>query len=157
MNDSGRIGFNDLDGGLGQGCGPALMFYFFIGAIVLMTLCGCKSIQYVPVVENHTDTVLITKLQHDSIWQHDSIYVHEYSKGDTVFLELNKWHTKYIEKLRVDTMYEHKTDSVPAIHEVEKKLTAYQQMKQDYGGWAFALVILTFIYIIRKFVRKFLP
>ena len=156
MTQNGRISYDDLDGGLGQGCGPNIILYFIV-AVILMTLCGCRSIQYVPVVENHTDTVLITKLQRDSVWQHDSVHVHEYAKGDTVYMELTRWHTKYVETLRTDTMYEHRTDSVPVPYEVPARLTAYQQLKQDYGGWAFLLVILTFIYIIRKFARKILP
>ena len=40
---------------------------------------------------------------------------------------------------------------------VEKKLNAFQQMKMDYGGWAFLIVLISFIYVILRFVRKFLP
>ena len=134
-------------------CGPTLAFL----VVIAFMLCGCKSVQYVPVIENHTDTVLITKLQHDSIWQHDSVYVHEYAKGDTVFMELTKWHTKYIEKLRTDTMYEHKVDSVPVPYEVPAKLSKWQQLKVDYGGYGLiAAIIFISLYMVR-FVRKLMP
>ena len=59
-----------------QGCGLALV------ALVLL-LCGCKSIEYVPVVqkETHTDSIYLTKVQRDSIWLHDSIRVEAGARG----------------------------------------------------------------------------
>ena len=75
------------------------------------------------------DTTYITKHQRDSVWLHDSIHVTE--KGDTIRIE--KWHTKYIEKATHDTLYQHKTDSVPVPYPVEKlverELTWWQQTR----------------------------
>ena len=65
-------------------------------ALVLL-LCGCKSIEYVPVVqkETHTDSIYLTKVQRDSIWLHDSIRVE--ARNDTV--RVDRWHTKYVETI----------------------------------------------------------
>ena len=90
-------------------------------ACVMMTLCtGCKSVETVVVKEQHTDTLMITKHQRDSVWLHDSIRVAE--KGDTVRIE--KWHTKYIEKQVNDTTYVAKVDSIPVPYEVIKEVPA---------------------------------
>ena len=43
-------------------------------------------------------------------------------KNDTIKIE--KWHTKYIEKLRVDTTYIAKTDTVPVPYEVKVEVPA---------------------------------
>ena len=32
------------------------------------------------------------------MWLHDSIHVSENTKGDTVWLEVSRWHTKCVEK-----------------------------------------------------------
>ena len=89
-------------------------------AVLALMMCSCKSIEYVPVIEHHTDTTYITKHQRDSVWLHDSISVKE--KGDTVLIE--KWHTKYREKQVHDTTYVAKTDSVPVPYEVIKEVPA---------------------------------
>jgi hypothetical protein len=100
---------------------------------VLALLASCKQIEYVPVIEHRTDTTFITKWQRDSVWLHDSIMVTE--KGDTVRIE--KWHTKYIESIRHDTLYQSKIDSipvpVPVIQTVEKELSWWQRT-QMYAG-----------------------
>ena len=87
-----------------------------------LLMCSCKTIEYVPVIEKevHHDSIYFTQVQRDSIWQHDSIMIKE--KGDTVRIE--KWHTKYIEKLRVDTTYIAKTDTVPVPYEVKVEVPA---------------------------------
>ena len=91
-------------------------------AFLALLMCSCKTIEYVPVVEHevHHDSIYFTHVQRDSIWQHDSIMIKE--KGDTVRIE--KWHTKYIEKLRVDTTYIAKTDTVPVPYEVKVEVPA---------------------------------
>lgn len=91
-------------------------------AVLALLMCSCKSIEYVPVNEKevHHDSIYFTQLQRDSIWLHDSIRVE--AKNDTIKIE--KWHTKYIEKLRVDTTYIAKTDTVPVPYEVKVEVPA---------------------------------
>lgn len=91
-------------------------------AVLALLMCSCKSIEYVPVSEKevHHDSIYFTQLQRDSIWLHDSIRVE--AKNDTIKIE--KWHTKYIEKLRVDTTYIAKTDTVPVPYEVKVEIPA---------------------------------
>jgi len=136
-------------------------FYSVIVLILTICLClilfSCKSIQYVPVPEYHSDTVCLTKVQFDSIWQHDSIYLHEYTKGDTVYIERVKWHTKIKEKLLHDTTYISRVDSISVPYPVEKKLTKWQQFKMQAGGIALIIclvVVLLFIIYWLLMLRK---
>lgn len=91
-------------------------------AVLALMMCGCKSIEYVPVVEKevHHDSIYFTKVQRDSVWLHDSISVKE--KGDTIKIE--KWHTKYVEREVHDTIYQAKRDSIPVPCEVIKDVPA---------------------------------
>ena len=97
-------------------------------AVLALLMCSCKSIEYVPVIEKevHHDSIYFTQLQRDSIWLHDSIRVE--AKNDTIKIE--KWHTKYIEKLRVDTTYIAKTDTVPVPYEVKVEVPAKMSKTQ---------------------------
>ena len=99
-------------------------------AVAFCILFGsCTTTQYVPVIENHTDTLIQTKVLRDSVWLHDSIHVME--RGDTMLIE--KWHTRYVTKETHDTTYVSKTDSVPVPYPVEvqvpAELTWWQQTR----------------------------
>lgn len=112
----------------------------------LTLLTGCRTIEYVEKVR--TDTTYITKHQRDSIWQHDSIYVHEYQRGDTVYLERTNWLTKYRERLRVDTLYRAKTDTVYIEKTVTKENNAaswWQRLKSDIGGVVLFLALIVIL------------
>lgn len=114
---------------------PLSRIAYVVGSIIVgvavALLSGCKEIEYVPVVEHHTDSLYITQHLRDSIYLHDSIHVKE--KGDTVLIE--RWHTAWRDRLRIDTVMESHTDTVPKpypvykVREVERKLTWWQKVR----------------------------
>ena len=121
--------------------------------ILMLAFCSCKSVEYVPVIEHKTDTVIQTKVQKDSIWLHDSIHVTE--KGDTIRIE--KWHTKYVEKQVHDTLYQSKADSIPVPYPVteyvEKKLSTWQVVLMVIG----TLTLIGIIVFVAMKLKRFLP
>ena len=130
---------------------------FIALAIALMlSFSGCTMTKYMPVEHHTTDTLIQTKVQKDSVWLHDSIHVTE--KGDTVKIE--KWHTKYIERLSHDTLYQSVRDSIPVPYEVVKevpaKLSSLQTGLMVIGLFAILTLILVVVFKLkRKF--NFLP
>lgn len=116
----------------------------------LFILCSCRTIKYVPVETIKVDTIYINKLQRDSIYMLDSVYVKE--KGDTVLIEKCKY--LYRDKQVRDTMYISKADSIQVPYPVEKELTSWQYLKLELGGWAFGIVIISFLTIIVRLVLK---
>lgn len=130
------------------------------GLLVTVLLAGCKTKTVVVTVpEVRTDTTYITKEQRDSIWLHDSIYVSEKQKDDTIYLYQERWHTKYVEKLKTDTIYEHKVDSVgvpyPVEKLVEKKLNWWQKFRLTLGDTALIALLGLLIYGAFKIYKKF--
>lgn len=147
----------DPDDAMKSGC---LVCVFYLTALIVgLLLCllfgSCTTTEYVPVIEHKMDTLIQTKVQHDSIYINDSAVITE--KGDTVKIE--KWHTKYVEKQVHDTIYQSKTDSVPApypvevIKEVEKPLNWFQQTLMILGCISLGSIL---VYIVSK-VKKYLP
>ena len=108
--------------------------------IIALVCCSCKT-KYVTIETTRTDTTYITKTERDSIWMHDSVYLHEYTKGDTIFVNLTKWKIAYRDRLRVDTFYRTKVDSISIPYPVEKELTKWQQWKMNLGGYAFGAIV----------------
>ena len=118
-----------------------------IGLLLCALLGSCKSVEYVPVIEHHTDTLIVVDHQRDSVYLHDSITIKQH--GDTIWVQ--EWHTKYKLKEVHDTTYISKTDSVPqpypveVIKEVPAELNWWQRLKMKVGGAAIVLCLLAFL------------
>jgi hypothetical protein len=137
--------------------------YTCIALLAAVLLCalfsGCTTTKYVPVTEYHTDTVRIVQHQRDSIYLSDSIYVSDFVRDDTVYKTIERWRTKYIERLSHDTLYQSKVDSIPYPVEVTKevpaKLTWWQQTRLHLANivlWLLAL--LAVIYVGKKHLAR---
>lgn len=119
-----------------------------IAIILCWALSSCKTVEYeyIPVETVRTDTVYIAHIVTDSVYQHDSIYIHE--KGDTVWYE--RWHTQYRDRLRIDTVYQARVDTIakpyPVIKEVEKKLSKTQKGLMWVGGLSLMALFLFGVY-----------
>lgn len=106
-----------------------------------LLLTACSSTKVVTVERVRTDTVKTVRNVRDSIYLHDSIHVTE--KGDTVTIE--RWHTRYQDRLLLDTIYESRTDSVPVPYPVEKlveRQLSWWQHTQMYAGDVLLLLLL---------------
>ena len=155
-----RDPLDDDDGHLAEGCFTALVIWlaFAIAAVAILALTSCKTTEYVPVIDHQTDTLIITKQQRDSIYMHDSIFVKQ--QGDTLTIE--RWHTKYVESIKHDTLYQSRIDSIPVpypvetIKEVPAELTWWQQTRMHLGG---ILIFVAMIFALFKWgiplIRKF--
>lgn len=121
--------------------------------IILLTLAifitSCRSIRYVPVETVRTEYKTRDSIRIDSIYQQDSIFL--FLKGDTVYKEKYRYKYRYLTINKTDTVM--MTDSVQVPYPVEKQLSRWQQMKIELGGWAFGMVVISFIVLIIRFVK----
>lgn len=135
----------------------AFIGMLFIALLACLLFGSCTTTEYVTVEKIKHDTTYVSKLQRDSVWLHDSIYVKEWTKGDTVYRDRDRWHTKYIEKQVHDTVYQATHDTIPqpypVIKEVEKKLTKTQKGLMWMGGLS---LMALFVFVAIK-VKRFLP
>ena len=118
--------------------------------LLILLLSSCRQVKYIPVESNRLDTVYLQQVRRDSIYHRDSIFVKE--KGDTVYLE--KYRYLYRDKWKQDTVYIHRTDSVQVPYPVEARLTRWQQMKLELGGWAFGIILTAALGLAVWLLRK---
>lgn len=122
--------------------------------ILSVALVGCKTKEYVPIVEHHTDTLRLVQHHRDSIYLHDSTFVREYIQGDTVRIVTEMWHTKYRDRLKTDTLYRSRTDSVPVpypvIKEVKKPLTMIEKGLMGTGIASIVGLLFYFFILFKK-------
>lgn len=106
---------------------------FVIGIVLVLLFGSCTTTRYVPVEHITHDTIQITRLQRDSIYRHDSIRVVERVQGDTILLEVDRWHTQYRDRFHHDSIYLTRSDTIPKPYPVErlveKPLTSWQQAR----------------------------
>ena len=118
-----------------------------------VALAGCKTREVV-VTEHHTDTLRLVQHHRDSIYLHDSTFVREYVQGDTVRIVTEMWHTKYRDRLKTDTLYRSRTDSVPVpypvVKEVKKPLTMIEKGLMGTGIGSLVGILFYCIILIRK-------
>lgn len=115
---------------------------------IAICLTSCRSIKYVPVETVKTEYKTRDSIRFDSIYEHDSIFL--FVKGDTVYKEKYRYKYRYLTINKTDTVM--LTDSVQIPYPVEKRLTRWQQMKIELGGWAVGVIaILSIVLIIKLF------
>ena len=127
---------------------------WLIYIIILLTLAiwfsSCRSIRHIPIETVKHDSIYISKILHDSIYQRDSIYVDR--QGDTVLIYKDRYLYKY--KNLIDTMYISRTDSIQVPYPIEKQLTKWQSMKLELGGWALGIIIVFILVLIGRYVKQ---
>ena len=113
-------------------------------------LASCSSVKYVPVETVRTEYRTRDSIRYDSIYQRDSVYL--MFKGDTVYKYKEKYLYKYLFLNKTDTVI--KTDSIQVPYPVEKKLTKWQAIKIELGGWAFGVIIAFALIIVGWLIYK---
>lgn len=135
------------------------IWLFLIAATLLgFLLSGCKSTQYVEVPVIKTDTLRQTRTVRDSIYLHDSVVVR--MAGDTVCIE--KWHTRWRDRLRIDTVYHASHDTiakpypVEVIKKVERELTAWQRFQLRFAKVMMLVLVAICAYWVWKIKHRVL-
>lgn len=129
--------------------------------ILSLALCiivvGCKTttkIVEVPVekVVTKTDSIYITKVKVDSVFEKDSIYINTYVKGDTIYRDNYRFISRWRDRVKLDTIYKTHTDTIKVEKaitiEVEKPLSWWQKVKQDVGGIAMGILVTLLVGLI---------
>ena len=132
--------------------GP-IWWFAIVAVLLLLLFASCTKTEYITVEKVRTDTLWQNHTKHDSIWVHDSIHVTD--KGDTVRIE--KWHTKYVETEKHDTVYKARTDSVPVPYPV-KEYVEKPRSKFEKGLMGVGILSLMALVVFIAFkIKRFLP
>ena len=148
---------------VGRGCLGAVIYAvsFILILLFFALLSGCTTTKYITVPVSHTDTLIITKQQRDSIYLKDSTHVSEQQRGDTIILKITKFLTKYHDREVHDTLYQSRTDTVPMPYPVpeyvEKQLTWWQKTRLRMGEILMGLIGLIAIIGLIKLKTKIWP
>ena len=129
-----------------------------LGAIIVAVLLvliaaafsSCTRTMYVPVTSVQHDSIYLHTHSRDSIVVRDSVKIRE--KGDTVWLE--RWRIEYRDRIRTDTAYIERRDSVAVPYPLERKLSRKERLYMSAGRVAVPLagagIVLACLWIYRR-------
>ena len=137
-----------------NGCVGVLLWMLIIllAGFVLIGLGACRSVRYIPIESVRHDSVVTILHHRDSIYQYDSVYIKE--KADTLLIE--RWHTRWRDRVSHDTMYISKTDTIRVPVPVERKLSKAERTYITIGKWSvgavagLVLAAICFIFFRRR-------
>ena len=128
-----------------------------LALMFLVSLCsGCSPKIIENTIVKH-DTTYIQKLRHDSVYVKDSVFVHLWHEGDTVYVERDRWHTEWRDRIIHDSLYLSRRDTVRVTktQEVAKPLSGWQWFQIWAGRLVLiALALAAAVVVVRRF---FLP
>lgn len=130
------------------------LLFLIIPYIILSSLAGCKSVQYVPMETVRTDSIYVDRYQRDSIYQRDSVFVNRWTAGDTIYQDKVVWKYIYRDKVKYDTVATLRSDTINVPYPVECKLSKWEQLKLNVGGWAISIIIIIVLIIMGCMVYK---
>lgn len=119
--------------------------------IVLTLFVNSCTTRYIPVESVRVDSVYVSKVQRDSIYEKDSVFVAV--KADTVFISRVQY--RYRDKLIRDTVSVLHSDTITKVVEVERELSRTERLKMNLGGgvlWAIPILIALYV-LYRKFKK----
>lgn len=100
---------------------------------VLVLVCSCATrVEYVPVVRVQTDTLKVTVARIDSVVKHDSVFVVHEKRGDSVFVTQTKVVTNDRLRVRHDTVYKVKVDTLRLPETVNTRCRHPTTTRKDY-------------------------
>lgn len=111
-------------------------FWWMVAVMAIVICCvSCKT-KYVTVPEYHKEYINRTDtfLRSDTLFLLDSVVIRQ--QGDTTVIEKIRWQNRFVNVYKVKTDTIMKSDSIRVPYPVEKKLSKWQQLRLDFGGWA---------------------
>ena len=123
-----------------------IIIIFLAFMITILSLPGCKTIEYVPV--HTTDTVIVNNYIRDSIKERDSVFI--FNSNDTLYVYREK--VLYRDKIVVDTLKMIKYEEIPVevekIVEVERKFKWFEKF---FIGFGLISLLSLFLFAFYKF------
>jgi len=119
-----------------------ILIWGVILTIILCSLTGCKTTEYVEVPVTHTEYVYRDRV--DTSYVKDSVYIREQIKGDTVKVVEYRYRDRFREIWRTDTLVRCDTVSVVRTEVVEKTVAKMNSLQSAF----FWLGLLVFFIVI---------
>lgn len=122
-------------------------FLALVGLCIVLLLCGCSSMRYVPQASTH-DTLVKVNTVYKTQRVYDSVWVKQVVKGDTV--RIDRWHRTHT----TDTLWMVKCDTVRVTVPVERKETWWERRVKPVVNHLLTVVVLVVLLLYCMYYIK---
>lgn len=123
-----------------------LLVFILLSSFQALPGCSPKIIEKVK-----TEYVYQDVHHRDTLITRDSIYIREWLKGDTVYVEKYKDRYVFRDRWRDSISIKEVHDTTTVEKKIERELTAGQKMKINSFWWLLVGLILSLLWIFRKY------
>lgn len=129
-------------------------FLALFGLGIVLLLCGCSSVRYVPQASTH-DTLVKVNTVYKTQRVYDSVWVKEQVTGDTV--RIDRWHRTHTTDTLVlkDTVWSVRCDTVRVPVPVERKATWWERSVKPVVNHVVAVAVLSLLmYCLYGYIKE---
>ena len=89
-----------------------------------------------------------------SVTAYINVFVNRWTAGDTIYQDKVVWKYVYRDKVKYDTVAILRSDTINVPYPVECKLSKWEQLKLNVGGWAISIIIITLILLMGYMYKR---
>ena len=127
--------------------GNLLVWGMIVAAICAVMSCAGNKLM----VTHAIDSIYLSRYERDTVYKLDSVRV--YTLRDTVYND--RYRYVYRDRLLLDTVYRSERDTITNVVEVERRLSAVQEIEMSIGHgvlWAVPIIVALWL-LYRKFLK----
>ena len=128
-------------------------FLALFGLGIVLLLCGCSSVRYVPQASTH-DTLVKVNTVYKTQRVYDSVLVKEVVKGDTV--RIDRWHRSHSADtlMLTDTLWMVKCDTVRVPVPVERNAPWWERRVKPVVNHLLTVVVLVVLLYCLYYIKE---
>lgn len=128
-------------------------FLALVGLGIVLLLCGCSSVRYVPQASTH-DTLVKENTVYKTQRVYDSVWVKEVVRGDTV--RIDRWHRSHSTDtlMLTDTLWVVKCDTVRVPVPVERKAPWWERRVKPVVNHVLTVVVLVVLLYCLYYIKE---
>lgn len=127
-----------------------IILWAVMAFVITLCLQSCTTERIVVTERVTHDTINHAVTKRDSIHIHDSIFHEVITKGDTIYVTRDRWRIQYQNLVKHDSVYIHKTDTVPQVVKVTDEMPWYDTA----ALWIGRMSVTCFIALMAFFIFK---
>lgn len=114
----------------------------YTGIALLIACTGCSPRVTSDVQKVKSDTIYVGRDVRDSIYVRDSLYIHEYARGETIYVDRTRWREYIVDRWKRDTIYKSRVDTCYVERVVIQEPSKWEQWKKTATDIAITVAVM---------------
>lgn len=126
----------------------------YTGIALLIACTGCSPRVTSDVQKVKSDTIYVGRDVRDSIYVRDSLYIHEYARGETIYVDRTRYREFFTDRWKRDTIYQSRVDTCIVYREVIQEPNFWQRSAKYIKDLVLIVVIMLVTWVMDYLYAK---